>query len=220
MKKNKNYLWLTLGIITIVFGLVLPFTLMNQSVYFESEVVNTDVNRAYNITITSKKEISDLKSIVIKFNCSDQYTRKYELYSFKSNKNKGKYIYEFQCVVNDSLIDDVTEVEVYTDNDSFYVNEKLHASAKISISAFVCVIGGFMIFLQFYNTSTKNRAQEVKQLVGESAPNNNQPANIEDLFKEENQNTSEIKKCEYCGTFAGPDEKVCSSCGAQLKNRK
>lgn len=225
MKKNKNYTWLVLGIITILIGIIVPVVFMSQSIYFESDKITGLGSDTYKVRIISKNEIDDIKDIVVSFTCIDNDTVEYNAHTITHNKEKNKHIYEFQFVITDSFVEDIDEIEIKTDDDSFVVTRKIEVSAKIAVSAFICIVGGFMIFVNFFNNNAKNRTIEVKELIGHSynsAQTNNQIDEYDNLNNQadeyDNLNKQEEQHfCEYCGSFIGSDENVCSACGAKIK---
>lgn len=229
MKRSKNFTWLILGVITIVLGILIPFVFMQQSVYYEYKKDTRPGTTTYNIEITSKKELNSVKNVVVRINAMDDEIREYEVYYVKADKLGDNYFYELQCVVTHDwhMVDDIEEIEVFHGDDSVVVYEKVGLGAKIPIAAFACVIGAFMIFVNFFNNNAKNRTIELKEIIASSArgeginigynyeSEDENYTNIE--TKEETNQVEQTKTCEYCGTLANADEKICSSCGAKFK---
>lgn len=231
MKRSKNYTWLILGIITIVLGVLIPFVFMQQSVYFETEKNVRPGSATYNIKLTSKDEIEDIQHVTIRVSCADDKDREFEVYSIKADKDDNKYIYEFQLIVTHdwNLMEEIEEIEVFNGDDSVVVSEKVGLSTKIPIAAFACVIGCFMIFVNFFNNNAKNRTIELKEIIASSTKNGDinidysyesedEKFSSED-FKEETKQVEETKACEYCGSLANHNATVCDSCGAKFKKQ-
>lgn len=211
MKKSKNYVWLVLGIITILIGLILPFVLMSQSAYFESSSVadNVDIcKKTYNITIYSKEEMKDVDYVVITFKCKDREDREYEVNSVKTSKDGNKYVYSVVCVTDNIFVEDVDKIEVVAKSGVYIISEKVGFGTKISIAIFICVVGGFMIFVHFFNRGTKSRTAKLKEIISSSSNENSSLSAIDEIAP---------KICTYCGTIAEDNDKICSSCGAKLK---
>lgn len=230
MKRSKNYTWLVLGIIVIILGIVLPFVAMDQSAYYEYDENAGANTKTFNIKILSKDEIAQIKNIVVEFDCKDNETRKSEVYYVKSYQEKNKYVYEFQVVINHDaeFIEEISEIEVATDSGSITISEKVGIGSKISIAFFICIVGGFMIFVNFFNNNSKNRVIEVKEIISSGYENvGYKESTSTDYNEAERQlNSAEeaqqdvfnaTKLCDYCGTISNADEKVCSSCGAKFK---
>lgn len=224
MKKSRNYTWLVLGIITIILGLILPFVLMNQSMYYECDCITDSQhtnNKTFTITIYSKEKISNIQNVVITFDCIDNEKREQEVNFVTSSKEKGKYVYEVQCLTTHSFIEEVDEIEVITNTGAITISEKIQTSTKISIAVFISIVGGFMIFVNFFNNNAKNRTIELKRMVSASNTNstslNHANLSILQNLNSETQSANETKICAYCGTVAEEGDKVCSSCGARLK---
>ena len=231
MKKSKNFTWLILGIITIILGILIPFVFMQQTTYFESEKNVRPGSATYNIKITSKKEIKDIESVVVKIECVDDEEREFEVYSVKKDTDGNKYTYELQLVVthNWNLVNDIEEIEVFYKNGSTSVSEKVGIGTKIPIAAFICIVGCFMIFVNFFNNNAKNRTIELKEIIAASTGNGgidisysyeseDEKIPSED-FTDDVKQIEETKACEYCGTLSNKNETTCASCGAKFKKQ-
>ena len=98
-------------------------------------------------------------------------------------------------------------------------------------------MGAFMIFVHFFNKNSKNRTDEIKEIIASSsykdAENEESIEELEEqtqmptLLEENNsvleknlQKIEQTKACEYCGTLADINDKVCASCGAKFKKIK
>lgn len=231
MKRSRNYTWLVLGIITIILGILIPFVFMQQTMYFESEKIVRPGSATYNVTITSKEELENVRTAVVRVNCINDETREFEVYSIKSDKDGNKFIYEFQVNVTQDwhLVDEIDEIEIFYGEDSVLVFEKVGMGTKLPIAAFVCIIGGFMIFVNFFNNNAKNRTIELKEIIAASSMNGNVDISYNyesedekyssDDFAQEVKQVEETKACEYCGTLSNKNETTCSSCGAKFKKQ-
>ena len=229
MKRSRNYTWLILGVITIVLGILIPFVFMQQSMYFESEKNTRPGTTTYNIEITSKEEFNNFKNVVVRLNSADDEIREFEVYYVKSDKVGSKYHYELQLVVTHDwhMVEDIEEIEVFYDNDSVLVFEKVGLGTKIPLALFAAIIGGFMIFVNFFNNNAKNRTIELKEIIastsrGEDISIGYNYESVDESYtnietKEEKQPVEETKTCEYCGTLSNINDTVCSSCGAKFK---
>ena len=239
MKKNRNFTWLILGIITILIGILVPIFAFNQSVYYEFEKDTHAGNVTFYVTITSKEEIEKVHYATVNLGYENGEDREYEVYYVKSGKSDNKFIYEFKLVETENwvFVDEIESIKLTTAKGEIVVNEKVGLGTRIPIAVFACIIGGFMIFVNFFNNSSKNRTIEIKEIIASSSYNNNNDEVLSENLNEENQeiqnNTTEIKEesaqpenkieqtkaCEYCGTLADINDKVCASCGAKFKKK-
>ncbi len=228
MKRSKNFTWLILGVITIVLGLIIPFVVFNQSIYYEFEKDVNAGSTTFYVTITSNEELEKVHYAIINLEYTQGEDREYEVYYVKSEKSDKNFIYEFKLVETDNwaYVDEIESIKLRTAKGEVEIDEKVGLGAKIPIAVFACVIGGFMIFVNFFNNNSKNRTIELKEIIASSAYGNNPEEiqeEIEHIEQTENEEKSEIssqnqtKECEYCGTLADVNEKVCSSCGAKFK---
>lgn len=231
MKKSRNHTWLILGIITIILGVLVPLVFMQQTMYFESEKNVQPGSATYNIKITSNKEIKDIEKVVVEIECVDDEDREFEVYSVMADKDEKKYIYELQLVVthNWNLVNEIEEVEVFYEGGSISISEKVDLGTKIPILLFICIVGGFMIFVNFFNNNAKNRTIELKEIIAASSGNGgidisyNYESEDEKVSSEDFSNDvkqiEETKACEYCGTLSNKNETTCASCGAKFKKQ-
>lgn len=238
MKRSKNFTWLILGIITILVGILVPIFAFNQSVYYEVDKDTHAGNVTFYVTITSKEEIKDIQNAIVKISYDNVDDKEYEVYYIKSGKSDDDYVYEFKLVeTNDWVfVDEIESVKLRTLNGVVKIEEKAGWGTRIPIIVFACVIGGFMIFVNFFNNNSKNRTIELKEIIASSTYNDYLPEeneediesveNVESKTKEESKEdlaeppvVNETKTCDYCGTLSDINDKVCSSCGAKFKKK-
>lgn len=223
MKKSNNRVWLILGIIVIVLGVLIPFVFLNQSTYYDYNHTTHPGTETYEITITSKEKIKNIEHVSVELDLIQGGTKGYEIYSITEEKTGNKYEYKCKLIVREDWVNvkEIDSLEIKTADDTFAVSKKLGLSTKIPVAVFICVVGGFMIFIHFFNNNSKNRVLEMKEIIMESARNtlwkNDEDADKEPEIVEQPQEEPKAKVCEYCGSASDSDEKVCKYCGAKFK---
>jgi len=224
MKKSNNRVWLILGIIVIVFGVLIPFVFLNQSRYYDYNRTTHPGTETYEITITSKDKINDIQHVSVELSLIQGGTKGYEIYSVTEEKTGNKYEYKCKLIVSDNWVNvkEIDTLEIKTAEDTFAVSEKIGLSTKIPVAVFICVVGGFMIFIHFFNNNSNNRAYEMKEIIMQSARNTlwkNEEVKSEELVSEpkEVKEEPQPKVCEYCGSASEHDAKSCQYCGAKFK---
>ena len=147
MKKSKNRVWLILGIIVIVLGVLIPFVFLNQSRYYDYTQTTHPGTETYEITITSKDKIKDIQHVSVELDLIQGGTKGYEIYSLIEEKDRNKYVYKCKLIVREDWINvkEIDSLEIKTANDTFAVSKKIGLSTKIPVAVFICVVGGFMM---------------------------------------------------------------------------
>ena len=230
MKKSRNHTWLILGIIIILVGILVPIFAFNQSRYYEVEKDTHAGNVTYYVTVTSEDEIKDIQYAIVELSYDNAEDKEQEVYYVKNTKSGDKYKYEFKVVeVNDWVfVDEIESVKLRTTNGTIKIQEKIGWGARVPIIVFACIIGAFMIFVNFFNNNSKNRTAELKEIIASTAYRDyTNKETIEHEVEEEtsakNNNVEpqpeQTKVCEYCGTLSDVDDKVCASCGAKFKKQ-
>ena len=230
MKRSKNFTWLILGVITIVIGLIIPFVAFNQTCYYEVEKDLHSSSVTFYVTITSNEEIKDIQNAILTLSYENSEDKEREVYDdIELNKTEKGFVYEFKFVEtkNADSVEDVEVVKLKTMNGVIKIDEKIGLKTKLPIAIFTCVIGAFMIFVNFFNNNSKNRTIELKEIIASTSYNNYKE--VQEEIEEENKKEEikenieqeptiqETKVCEYCGTLSDINEKVCASCGAKFK---
>ena len=231
MKRSKNYTWLVIGIIVILAGILVPIFAFNQSAFYEVKKDTHAGNITFFITVTSEDEIKDINNAIVEVSYDNADNKEFEVYYIKSVKVDDKYTYEFKLVETTNWVfaDDIESVKLSTNKGIVEIEEKLGWGTRIPIIVFSCLIGAFMIFVNFFNNNSKNRTIELKEIIASSYNEIPMQQTVESDLKEEEVNNSETeevknepqseqtKVCEYCGTLSDINEKVCESCGAKFK---
>ena len=239
MKKSRNFTWLILGVLTILLGILIPLFAFNNPVTYEySKDAQSDQVTFY-VVVISKDEIKDIQNTIaiVNIEYEDGDTEEFETYSIKQSQVDSKYKYEFKIVETDDWeeAERIKSVKFRNIDGVMEIDKKVDWSTKVPVMVFCCVIGAFMIVVNFINNNSKNRTNELKEIIASSAYNgfNNyrQPEIIanqeetqeliddvtEEMKKAAAENIEETKVCEYCGTLADINDKVCASCGAKFK---
>lgn len=238
MKKSKNYTWLIFGIITILAGILIPLFAFNDTVTYEYSKDTQAGQVTFYVVVTSKNEIKDIQntSAIVNIEYEDGDTEEYETYFIKQTSVDGEFKYEFKIVETDDWEEAkrIKSVKFKTIDGIMEINKKVDWSTKIPVMVFCCVVGVFMIFVNFFNNNSKNRKNELKEIIASTGYNGFNT--FEEIQNSENQSTevsnkdvqeeteevkeekmSETKACDYCGTLADINDKVCASCGAKFK---
>ena len=231
MKKSKNCTWLILGIITILLGILIPIFAFNSSISYEYSKDAQAGQVTFYVVVTSKEEIKDMQnaSAIVNIEYEDGDSEEYEIYFIKQMFVDGKFKYEFKIVEKDDWEEArrIESVKFKTIDGIMKIDKKVDWSTKIPVMVFCCVVGAFMIFVNFFNNNSKNRKIELKEIIASTGYN--QFNTFEEIQNAENQSTEEINKdvqeekmsetkaCDYCGTLADINDKVCASCGAKFK---
>ena len=231
MKKSRNFTWLILGIITILLGILIPIFAFNQSVYYEVEKDTHAGNVTFYVTIISEDEIKDIQNAIVTLSYDNSEDEEKEVYYVKNVKADDEYKYEFKIVeTNDWVfVDEIESVKLRTINGIVEIEEKVGWNTRVPIIVFACLIGSFMIFVNFFNNNSKNRTIELKEIIAstsygdypmqeiiEQEVKEDEKSNIEEKIEPQPEQT---KACEYCGTLADVNDKVCASCGAKFKKK-
>ena len=236
MKKSRNYTWLILGIITILLGVIVPLFAFNNPVTYEYSKDAQGGQVTFYVVVTSKDEIKDIESAIVNIKYDDGDIEDYETYSVKKSKVDNEFKYEFIIVETDDWdeAERIEFVKLKTINGIMEIDKKVDWSTKIPVMVFCCVIGAFMIFVNFFNNNSKNRKVELKEIIASTGYNGfntfeeiqnseNQSAEVsnkdgqEETEEVKEEKMSETKACDYCGTLADINDKVCASCGAKFK---
>ena len=230
MKKSRNYTWLVLGIITILVGILVPIFAFNQSVYYEVEKDTHAGNVTFYVKITSEDEIKDIQNAIVTLSYDNSEDEEKEVYYVKNVKADDEYKYEFNIVVKENwvFVDEIESVKLRTINGTVEIEEKVDWGTRVPIMVFAVIIGAFMIFVNFFNNNSKNRTIELKEIIASSfgdypMQETLEPEIVEETSEETNKvepkEEPQIKACEYCGTLADINDKVCASCGAKFKKK-
>ena len=232
MKKSRNFTWLILGIITILLGILVPVFAFNQSVYYEVEKNTQPGNVTFFVTITSDEEIKDIQNAIVNLSYDNSEDKEYEVYYVKNVKADDEFKYEFKVVETGDwvFVDEIESVKLRTINGVMEVEEKLGWETRVPIIIFACLIGSFMIFVNFFNNNSKNRTIELKEIIASTSYSGYPMQEFIEKEAEEDVATNEgeekiepqveqTKACEYCGTLADVNDKVCASCGAKFKKQ-
>ena len=237
MKKTKNCTWLILGIITILLGILIPLFAFNSSISYEYEKDAQAGQVTFYVVVNSKDEIKDIQNAIVNILYEDGETEEYETYFIKQSNVDGEYKYEFKIVETDDWEEAkrIESVKFRTIDGVMEIDKKVDWSTKIPVIVFCCVVGAFMIFVNFFNNNSKNRKMELKEIIASTGYNgfntfeeiqnlDNQSLeekiqNVQEEINEEvkEEKISETKACEYCGTLADINDRVCASCGAKFK---
>jgi len=234
MKKNKNYTWLVVGIITILAGILIPLFAFNQTTYYEVKKNEQTGNVSFYVSIVSKEEIKDIENatVVVEYSNNEE-DKEYEVYSFKKTNEDNKFYYSFQIIEtqNWKYADSISSVKIRTMDGVVEIEEKIGWGTKVPIMVFASLIGLFMVFVHFFNNNAKNRTNEIKEIIASSAYEQNSYEEIPEIVEEDNEEQTqeivpepqsqveETKACDYCGTLSDANDKVCASCGAKFKKR-
>jgi len=238
MKKSRNFTWLVLGILTILLGIFVPLFAFNSPISYQYEKDAQAGQVTFYIVVTSNNEIKDVQNAIVNISYKDGDTEEYEIYFIKQINLDGDYRYEFKIVETDDWEDAerIKSVKLRTIDGVIEIDKKVDWSTKIPVMIFCCVVGVFMIFVNFFNNSSKNRKMELKEIIAstgyngfntfeeiQNAENQSSEEEIinelqEDVNEEvKEEKTSETKACEYCGSLSDVNAKVCEYCGAKFK---
>jgi len=234
MKKSKNFTWLVLGILTILLGVLIPLFAFNDPVTYEYSKDAQAGQVTFYVVVTSKDEIKDIQNAIVNIEYEDGDTEEYETYFIKQKSVDSEFKYEFKIVETDDWEEArrIESVKFKTINGIMEINKKVDWSTKIPVMVFCCVVGAFMIFVNFFNNNSKNRKIELKEIIASTGYNEfntfeeiqsaENQSNEEEIIKEvqdevKEEKVSATKECAYCGTLADIDDKVCASCGAKFK---
>ena len=233
MKKSKNYTWLILGIITILLGILIPLFAFNSSISYEYNKDAQAGQVTFYVVVTSKNEIKDIESAIVNIKYDDGDIENYETYSVKKLKVENEYKYEFIIVETDDWeeAERIESVKFKTIDGIMEIDKKFDWNTKIPLIVFCCVVGAFMIFVNFFNNNSKNRKIELKEIIAataynefntfeeiQNADNQSNEEEIKEVQEEvKEEKMSETKACEYCGSLSDVNSKECASCGAKFK---
>ena len=173
MKKSRNFTWLILGIITIILGIVIPLFAFNRTVSYEYNKDAQAGQVSFYIVVTSKEQIKDVQNAIVNIKFEDGDTEEYETYFIKQTYVDGKFKYEFKIVETDDWEEAqrIESVKLRTIDGVVEIDKSIDWETKIPLMIFSCVIGAFMIVVNFINNNSKDRANELKEILASSAYN-------------------------------------------------
>lgn len=230
MRRSRNFTCLILGILTILLGILIPLFAFNYPVTYEYDKDAQSGQVTFYIAVTSKDEIKDIESAIVNIKYVDGDTEEYETYAVKQSNVDKEFTYEFIIVETDDWeeANRIESVRFKTIDGVMEIDKKVDWSTKIPVMVFCCVIGAFMIVVNFINNNSKNRTNELKKIIASSAYNDFNSYEESEIVAEQvetqellegvkEERVNETKACEYCGSLSDINDKVCAYCGAKFK---